>query len=181
MSGGRAGDFFGVGGKENVVVWVRNKRRAFRGCFFELLVVVSGPFLRTGYYMESCKENVPVSENLVLREHNREDSKGIAKKDSVDKQEDTYAYTGRKVESKDQHQTASETQVPSMFCSDSSQRYTLFPIRHPEIWKMYKKHEVCYNSQKNPLIFCLLSPYFRLHFGLLKKSTCQVIWKTGKS
>ncbi len=35
-------------------------------------------------------------------------------------------------------------QVPDVFRAESSDRYTLFPIRHPEIWEMYKKHQAAF-------------------------------------
>lgn len=30
--------------------------------------------------------------------------------------------------------------IPAIFRAESADRYTLFPIRHPEIWALYKKH-----------------------------------------
>lgn len=37
---------------------------------------------------------------------------------------------------------AAVTDVPDVFRAEAAERYTLFPIRHPKIWEMYKKHEV---------------------------------------
>lgn len=37
---------------------------------------------------------------------------------------------------------AATTDVPDVFRAEAAERYTLFPIRHPKIWEMYKKHEV---------------------------------------
>ncbi|KAA8498304.1 Ribonucleoside-diphosphate reductase small chain [Porphyridium purpureum] len=34
--------------------------------------------------------------------------------------------------------------VPALFRADAADRYTLFPIRHHDIWKMYKKHEASF-------------------------------------
>ncbi len=34
--------------------------------------------------------------------------------------------------------------VPEVFRAESSDRYTLFPIRHPAIWNMYKKHQAAF-------------------------------------
>lgn len=34
--------------------------------------------------------------------------------------------------------------VPDVFKAENSDRYTLFPIKHQEIWKMYKKHEASF-------------------------------------
>eukprot|EP00183_Erythrolobus_madagascarensis_P004765 CAMPEP_0185853376 /NCGR_PEP_ID=MMETSP1354-20130828/18730_1 /TAXON_ID=708628 /ORGANISM="Erythrolobus madagascarensis, Strain CCMP3276" /LENGTH=377 /DNA_ID=CAMNT_0028554843 /DNA_START=85 /DNA_END=1218 /DNA_ORIENTATION=- len=34
--------------------------------------------------------------------------------------------------------------VPAVFKAESSDRYTLFPIKHPKIWEMYKKHEASF-------------------------------------
>lgn len=33
--------------------------------------------------------------------------------------------------------------VPAVFRADAASRYALFPIRHPALWEMYKKHQVC--------------------------------------
>mmetsp|Transcript_10113 Transcript_10113/g.24236 ORF Transcript_10113/g.24236 Transcript_10113/m.24236 type:complete len:369 (+) Transcript_10113:1657-2763(+) len=40
--------------------------------------------------------------------------------------------------------TATDSGVPAIFRADDSDRYTLFPIRHPKIWSMYKKHEASF-------------------------------------
>lgn len=34
--------------------------------------------------------------------------------------------------------------VPEVFSAESAERYTLFPIRHHEIWAMYKKHQASF-------------------------------------
>lgn len=34
--------------------------------------------------------------------------------------------------------------VPAIFRADSADRYTLFPIRHHEIWNLYKKHQAMF-------------------------------------
>lgn len=34
--------------------------------------------------------------------------------------------------------------VPSVFLVPSSQRYTLFPIRHPALWSLYKRHQAAF-------------------------------------
>ena len=34
--------------------------------------------------------------------------------------------------------------IPAIFRAEASERYTLFPIRHPRIWEMYKKHEASF-------------------------------------
>lgn len=34
--------------------------------------------------------------------------------------------------------------VPAVFTAESSERYTLFPIRHKAIWEMYKKHQAAF-------------------------------------
>jgi ribonucleotide reductase beta subunit family protein with ferritin-like domain len=40
--------------------------------------------------------------------------------------------------------TASNSEVPDIFQATSSDRYTLFPIRHPQLWEMYKKHQASF-------------------------------------
>lgn len=49
----------------------------------------------------------------------------------------------------DTHSDLSDTtkppnSVPSVFLADSAARYTLFPIRHPDIWDLYKKHQAAF-------------------------------------
>ncbi|KAK1868666.1 hypothetical protein I4F81_011150 [Pyropia yezoensis] len=39
---------------------------------------------------------------------------------------------------------AAVTDVPDVFRAEAAERYTLFPIRHPKIWEMYKKHEASF-------------------------------------
>lgn len=34
--------------------------------------------------------------------------------------------------------------VPAIFTANSADRYTLFPIRHPQIWELYKKHQAAF-------------------------------------
>ena len=34
--------------------------------------------------------------------------------------------------------------IPAVFRDDSTNRYTLFPIRHKEIWQLYKKHQAAF-------------------------------------
>lgn len=34
--------------------------------------------------------------------------------------------------------------VPSVFTADAADRYTLFPIKHPAIWDLYKKHQAAF-------------------------------------
>eukprot|EP00177_Eucheuma_denticulatum_P008799 GFKZ01015982.1.p1 GENE.GFKZ01015982.1~~GFKZ01015982.1.p1 ORF type:complete len:375 (-),score=52.26 GFKZ01015982.1:483-1607(-) len=34
--------------------------------------------------------------------------------------------------------------APSVFQAESAARYTLFPIRHPAIWELYKKHQAAF-------------------------------------
>lgn len=34
--------------------------------------------------------------------------------------------------------------VPAVFSADAASRYTLFPIRHPQIWELYKKHQAAF-------------------------------------
>eukprot|EP00871_Galdieria_phlegrea_P005465 jgi/Galph1/591/GphlegSOOS_G5362.1 len=41
-------------------------------------------------------------------------------------------------------ETSNQEQVNDIFSCESSDRYTLFPINYPEIWKMYKKHEASF-------------------------------------
>lgn len=36
--------------------------------------------------------------------------------------------------------SARQSDVPEVFAADSAARYTLFPIRHHDIWRLYKKH-----------------------------------------
>ncbi|EME29383.1 ribonucleotide reductase small subunit [Galdieria sulphuraria] len=87
--------------------------------------------------MESFKENISISvQSPVLKDYNKQETGNIIKTDSSETK-DSYAV-------KELYQTASKSQVPFVFCSGSSERYTLFPIRHPEIWKMYKKHEASF-------------------------------------
>lgn len=87
--------------------------------------------------MESLKENTPLpEENRVLSEYNRQDLENITK-NSLEEPKSKYVNPAGDWYTKQSHQ------VPGVFCSESSDRYTLFPISYPEIWKMYKKHEVC--------------------------------------
>eukprot|EP00188_Purpureofilum_apyrenoidigerum_P001335 Plantae.Rhodophyta-Purpureofilum_apyrenoidigerum.ctg17245.p1 GENE.Plantae.Rhodophyta-Purpureofilum_apyrenoidigerum.ctg17245~~Plantae.Rhodophyta-Purpureofilum_apyrenoidigerum.ctg17245.p1 ORF type:complete len:368 (+),score=83.08 Plantae.Rhodophyta-Purpureofilum_apyrenoidigerum.ctg17245:107-1210(+) len=39
---------------------------------------------------------------------------------------------------------AQEFRVPDVFKAESSDRYTLFPIKHRALWEMYKKHEASF-------------------------------------
>lgn len=36
------------------------------------------------------------------------------------------------------------SQVPDVFTAHAADRYTLFPIRHPAIWELYKKHQAAF-------------------------------------
>lgn len=38
----------------------------------------------------------------------------------------------------------SKEDIPAVFRDESSNRYTLFPIRHKEIWQLYKKHQAAF-------------------------------------
>ncbi|CAN8066687.1 unnamed protein product [Agarophyton chilense] len=38
----------------------------------------------------------------------------------------------------------SAVDVPTVFAADAADRYTLFPIRHPKIWDLYKKHQAAF-------------------------------------
>lgn len=40
--------------------------------------------------------------------------------------------------------TTRVSDVPAVFTAESADRYTLFPIRHPAIWDLYKKHQAAF-------------------------------------
>lgn len=39
---------------------------------------------------------------------------------------------------------APASDVPAVFRADNAERYTLFPIKHHEIWQLYKKHQAAF-------------------------------------